>query len=253
MQTATRMTGKVALVTGAANEMGRATALKLAQLGCNLCLVDDRGARLDEVAREAREAGARVELHVGDIAGAENCRSAVARAVSAFGRLDALCNIANAFYPARAAEMSADDFERTLAVNVAAPFYLFQAAIPHLLEANGAVVHVSSAASVIAAPNTAAYSASKAAINHMTRVLAKEYMEDQVRINAVVLGAIAVDLTPDRESPTGVDPRTVRRGSAARGTIAVDEVADLIAFLVSDAAHAYHGACISMDKGMSLG
>jgi NAD(P)-dependent dehydrogenase (short-subunit alcohol dehydrogenase family) len=149
--------------------------------------------------------------------------------------------------------MSADDFERTLAVNVAAPFYLFQASIPYLLEAHGAVVNVSSAASVIVAPHTVAYSASKAALNHMTRVLAKEYMETPVRINAVVLGAIAVNLTPKKESPSGVDPQTVRRDSAVRGSISVEEVADLITFLASDSAGAYHGACISMDKGMALG
>jgi NAD(P)-dependent dehydrogenase (short-subunit alcohol dehydrogenase family) len=247
------MRGKAALLTGACSEIGRATAARLAELGCDLCLVDAEDAPLDEVAAAAKAAGVRAVPHTADVAQAEACRAAVATAVKAFGRLDALCNVANAFFPAKAAEMAQDEFERTLATNMAAPFYLFQAAIPHLLEANGAMVSVSSAAGAICAANTVAYSASKAGLNHMTRVLAKEYMDAPVRINVVAPGAVVVDLTPKTERPTGVDPNSVRRGSAARGTISVHEVAEVIAFLASDAAQAYHGAVIEMDKGMHLG
>jgi NAD(P)-dependent dehydrogenase (short-subunit alcohol dehydrogenase family) len=248
------MRGKVALVTGAGGEIGAATAVRLAELGARLCLVDEDEARLPAVAAAVRDAGGEASVHVGDITTAEGCRAAVAAAVAAFGRLDALCNIANAFFPRRAADMTPAEFERTLAVNMAAPFYLFQAAIPHLLESHGAVVSVSSAAGEMTTPNTAAYSASKAGLNHLTRVLAKEYMGAPVRINAVAPGAIAVDLTPKTPLPPGTDdPRAVQRSLTPRGLVPVAELAEMICFLASDAAEGFHGACIALDKGMSLG
>jgi NAD(P)-dependent dehydrogenase (short-subunit alcohol dehydrogenase family) len=248
---ASDMTGKAVLVTGAASEMGRAAALVFARLGADVCVVDEPGAPLEAVAEAARQAGARAASYVGDVARAEDCRAAVAAAVGAFGRLDALVNLANAFTPTPAAQVSPQDFERTLAVNVAAPFYLFQAAIPHLLEADGAVVYVSSAAAVLATPNTVAYSASKAALNHMARVLAKEYAQQPVRINVIAGGAIAVNLAPKEGAP--VDPKAIQRGLLSRGTISPEEVAEMIAFLCSDAGRPFHGAVIAMDKGMQLG
>jgi NAD(P)-dependent dehydrogenase (short-subunit alcohol dehydrogenase family) len=247
------MRGKAALVTGAASEIGTATAIKLAERGCDLCLTDGAGAPLDDLAKAVGALGVRVQTHAADVTRPEGCRSAVAAAVAAFGRLDALCNAANAFVPARAVDMAEADFDFTLATNVAAPFYLFQAAIPHLLETGGAVVYVSSAAGVITTPNTVAYSASKAALDHLTRVLAKEYRDTSVRINAVAAGGIAVAMKPQTQSATGVDPEAVRSKTVARPLFPMETVAETIAFLASDAALGFHGAIIAHDNGMALG
>jgi NAD(P)-dependent dehydrogenase (short-subunit alcohol dehydrogenase family) len=249
--------GKVALITGAAGEMGLATAARFARAGARLCLVDAADADLARaaavVAEAGAEAGGEAVTFAGDVADPEQCRAAVDAALAAFGRLDALCNFANAFFPARAGEMARAEFDRTLAVNMAAPFYLFQAAIPHLLESAGAVVFVSSAAATIAVANTVAYSASKAGVSHMTRVLAKEYMATPVRINAIEPGAVAVDLTPKTERAPGVDPRRMQQAIIPRGTLSLDKVADLVAFLALEEDHGFHGACIALDKGMALG
>jgi NAD(P)-dependent dehydrogenase (short-subunit alcohol dehydrogenase family) len=114
------------------------------------------------------------------------------------------------------------------------------------------MVSVGSAAGAICVPNTAAYSASKAALAQLTRVLAKEYADAPIRINMVAPGAIAVGLPPPEEAQ-GVDARAVQRTLAGRGLIPVEELADLVVFLVSDAAQGFHGACLPLDKGMSLG
>jgi NAD(P)-dependent dehydrogenase (short-subunit alcohol dehydrogenase family) len=253
MRATAEMRGRAVLVTGAGAAIGRATALTLARLGADLCLVDAEAAALEATAQAAREAGVRAVVSPTDITSAANCAAAVAAAVTAFGRLDGLCNVANAFLPSRAATMPTADFDRTLAMNLAAPFYFFQAAIPHLLEARGAVVNVTSCVALIAHPFTAAYAASKAGATHMTRALAAEYMDAPVRINAVAPGAVAVPPAPATRFPPDLDPKSLQLGSPARGMISVDEVADLIAFLLTDDAHGYHGACISLDKGISLG
>jgi NAD(P)-dependent dehydrogenase (short-subunit alcohol dehydrogenase family) len=245
--------GKVALLTGATGPIAAAVARTFSRFGADVFLVDDDIEALEELAGEIRAAGRRAQVCAIDITEAANCHVAVADAIAAFGRLDALCNIANAFVPASAADMAPEDFGRTLAVNMAAPFYMFQAAIPHLIEAHGAVVNVTSCAAFLAQPNTVAYSASKAGMNHMTRVLAKEYADASVRINAIAPGAIAVDLVSKSE-PKRIDPSTVQlRAQGGRGMIPVDDLAEAIVFLASDAAAGFHGASISMDNGIGIG
>lgn len=244
---------KVALITGAGGEIGIATAARCARSGARLCLMDEADADLTTTAALVVKSGGEVLTFAGDVTDPEQCRAAVAATVAAFGRLDALCNIANAFFPARADEMAAAELQRTLAVNIAAPFFLFQAVIPHLLASAGAVVNVSSASARIAVPNTVAYSASKAGVSHMTRVLAKEYISTSVRINAIEPGAVAVDLTPKTERAGGVDPRRMQQALLSRGSLGADKLADLIAFLALDETHGFHGACIALDKGMALG
>jgi NAD(P)-dependent dehydrogenase (short-subunit alcohol dehydrogenase family) len=146
MTSASDMSGKAALVTGAAGGLGRATALRLARAGADVCLVDIDPAGLDEAAREIAALGVRALARPADLSVRETCPAAVAAAVEAFGRLDALCNVAAVYMPRHTTEMSPADFEKILAVNLSAPFYLIQAAIPHLLEADGAIVNVTSCA-----------------------------------------------------------------------------------------------------------
>jgi NAD(P)-dependent dehydrogenase (short-subunit alcohol dehydrogenase family) len=146
MKNISDMSGKVALITGAAAGLGRATALHLARAGAAVSLVDIDEAGLTETARLAAADDVETQILVVDLSKAENCRSAVSSAVAKFGRLDALCNVAGVFLPNHTPEVAEAELELILAVNLAAPFYLIQAAIPHLLEQNGAVVNVTSCA-----------------------------------------------------------------------------------------------------------
>src|SRR3546814_77044 len=130
MTTASDMHGKAALVTGAAAGLGRATVLRLARAGADVCLVDLDADGLEVTANEVRELGVRALPHATDLADATNCRAAVDAALQAFGRLDALCNIAAVFIPCHADAMSTADWDRTLAVNLSPPFHLIQAALP---------------------------------------------------------------------------------------------------------------------------
>lgn len=253
MPSASNMKGRAALVTGAASGVGRSAALALARAGADLFLVDRTEAELEEAARLAEGAGARACAYVTDLSLPDNCRAAVAAAVGAFGRLDALCNVAGVFFPDHTETMPEDAFELTLAVNLRAPFYLIQAAIPHLLEARGAVVNVTSCAGITAQAYAAAYGASKAGLNHMTRALAMEFMHKPIRFNAVAPGGMLTTMTKTAQMPEGMDMDLFRRISPLRGLVDVEAVAEMVAFLASDAAEAYHGACITIDKGITAG
>jgi NAD(P)-dependent dehydrogenase (short-subunit alcohol dehydrogenase family) len=247
------MTGRAALITGAAAGLGRASALRLARAGANVCLVDVNAAGLQAVAQEVQAGGGKAVACCVDLGVPENCTRAVATAVQAFGRLDALCNVAAVFIPCHAAQMSVADWQKTLAVNLSAPFHLIQAAIAHLLETRGAVVNVTSCAAHVGQAYTAAYCATKAGLTHLTKALAMEYMHKSIRFNAVAPGGMMTALAAGFRDLQDADPTLVKRYSPLRGLVEIEDVAELVAFLASDAARGYHGACISLDNGITAG
>ena len=245
------MSAKVALVTGAASGLGRATARKLAEAGADLCIVDVNAERLAETA--GMLATAKVLAHLANLADPDACVGAVAAAVAHFGRLDALCNIAGIIRMARTTEMSRDHYLQTIAINLNAPWFLSQAAIPHLLEANGAIVNCASSAAFIGEAYAAAYCASKAGIVNMTKAMAMEYARQPIRINAVAPGGMITNISDGMTFPAEAEMDLVVRYSGLRGQVEVDDVADLITMLASPAGRSYHGACISIDAGITAG
>ena len=253
MPKASDMKGKAALVTGAASGLGRATAFALGRAGADVCAVDVNAAGLEETDARLRALGVRTLIRATDLCARENCVGAVAAAVAQFGRLDALCNVAGIIVMCNAHEMRAVDYEKTLAVNLSAPFYLMQAAIPHLLQTQGAVVNVTSTAAFVGEAYAAAYCATKAGLTHMTKALAMEYVHKPIRFNAVAPGGMATNIGNTIKMPEGADLSLVKRYSGLRGLVEVDDVADIIAFLASDAGRSYHGACINIDRGITAG
>jgi NAD(P)-dependent dehydrogenase (short-subunit alcohol dehydrogenase family) len=247
------MSGEAAIVTGAASGLGRAAALALAGAGADLFIVDVSAATLDETADQCRALGRTVVTRVADLAAPETCRAVVEEAVAAFGRLDALINNAGLIFFANTTEMPEADWAKTIAVNLSAPFFLSQAAIPHLLEQNGAIVNVTSSASFIGEAYAAAYCASKGGLMQMTKSMAMEYMHKPIRINAVAPGGMATNIATNLRLPEGADQALFRRFSGMRGLVEVADVAAMIAYLASDAGYGLHGTCVTMDRGITAG
>jgi len=245
------MAGKVALVTGAASGLGRATAVKLARAGAKLCLVDVNAGGLEETA--AMLGGAEALVHAADLSDPDACKGAVAAAVARFGRLDALCNVAGVFKFAHADQLTREDWDRTIAINLSAPFFLSQAAIPHLLEANGAIVNVASSAAFIGESYASAYCASKAGLANLTKAMAMEYSRKPIRINAVAPGGMMTNIGAGMQMPDGLEYDLIQRFSGLRGLVEVEDVADLVAMLASPAGRSYHGAVVSIDAGITAG
>jgi NAD(P)-dependent dehydrogenase (short-subunit alcohol dehydrogenase family) len=128
-----------------------------------------------------------------------------------------------------------------------------QAAIPHLLQTDGAVVNVTSSAAFIGEAYAAAYCATKAGLTHMTKALAMEYAHKPIRFNAVAPGGMATNIGNTIKMPEGVDYSLVKRYTGLRGLVEIDAVANMIVLLASDAGRSYHGACINIDRGITAG
>ncbi len=247
------MSGKAALVTGAASGLGRATALALAQAGADLCIADVNASGLEETASAIRALSRKALIHAADLSVAENCAPAVQAAIATFGRLDALCNVAGLIMFTNTPEMKIADWNKTIAVNLSAPFHLCQAAIPHLLEQNGAIVNVSSTAAYVGEAYAAAYCASKAGLLQMTKAMAMEYVKKPIRINAVAPGGMMTNIAANLKMPEGVDYELIKRFSGMRGLVEVEDVANMVAYLASPAGRGFHGSCVTMDAGITAG
>jgi len=164
----------VVLLTGASRGIGAAAARQLLSRGCNVAIVARSPKGLEAVTAEAARAE-RVLSLAGDVARASDCRRMIDDTVARFGRLDALINNAGILGPvARLADAAPDAWHYNLAVNLMGPFYLAQAAIPHLRSTRGRIVNVCSGAAVKAIEGWSAYCVAKAGLIHLTRLLAAE-------------------------------------------------------------------------------
>lgn len=244
------MSGKAAIVTGAASGLGRAAALRLAEAGALLTLVD---VNAEGLAETAALIGGDPLIHPANLADAAKCAPVVAATVERFGRLDALCNVAGIIKFANSHEMDPRLWDLTLAINLTAPFLLSQAAIPHLLETNGAIVNVASTAAMVGEAYAAAYCASKAGLVQMTKAMAMEYSRKPIRINAVAPGGMITNIADGLTMPEGVEYDLIQRYSGLRGQVEVADVAEAVAMLASPAGRGYHGTCITIDAGITAG
>lgn len=253
MGTPSDMTGKVALVTGAGGGLGQATAIALATAGADICIVDVKAEGLAETATQIEALGRKALIHGADLSIADNCAASVETAVGAFGRLDALCNVAGILKLANTHEMPLDDWNLVMAVNLTAPFLLSKAAIPHLLKSHGAIVNVTSLAAHIGEAYAAAYCASKGGLAQLTKSMAMEYLKTPVRINAISPGGMATPIGASFVPPAGCDMELLGRYRPIRGLVEVADMANMIAYLASDASRGFHGAIIQMDNGITAG
>jgi meso-butanediol dehydrogenase/(S,S)-butanediol dehydrogenase/diacetyl reductase len=244
---------RVALVTGAARGLGRAIAQALAAQGVTLLLVDVLADRLEQTRAELVAGGANCAAFAADISLRANCMAAVAAAIAAHGRLDVLVNAAGLMRFNHATDVSEDEFWKIMQVNTAAPFWLAQAAIPHLLETHGNIVNVLSQSALMGTAYIVPYSMSKAALLQLTKSLAVEYADQPIRINAVAPGAMMTEISETTRPPADADFAKIKRYSGMRAPSEAAEVAAVVAFISSPAASAVHGAVWAADGGVTAG
>jgi NAD(P)-dependent dehydrogenase (short-subunit alcohol dehydrogenase family) len=221
--------------------------------GASVLIVDIDAKRLEKTAAEFGAAGAKVQAYVADISDRNQCFAAVEAAVSAFGGLDVLCNAAAVLGFHLVPNVTASEWERIMGVNVAGAFYLSQAAIPHLLKTHGNIVNVTSQSGVLGSAYIVPYAVSKAALTHLTKSLALEYIKSPIRINAVTAGTMRTEISAGLTWPADADNELRARYTGIRPRGDPADVAAVIVFVASDAAKAVHGAEVRADQGASAG
>jgi meso-butanediol dehydrogenase / (S,S)-butanediol dehydrogenase / diacetyl reductase len=239
-----RLAGKVALVTGAASGIGRATALRLAADGAHVALADRDLDGAEQAAGQIQAAGGSALAFQFDAANGASCRNLVDRVVKVLGRLDILANIAGVMQRGPFAEMTAQTWDATLAVNITALFHVTQQALPHLTETRGCVVNMASVSAIRGVPQSSAYSASKHAVVGLTKSLAGEFQDRHVRVNAIAPGPIDTPLIRPIKPPPGSPLASISWGEP-------EDVAGAVAYLVSDEAKFVNGTILSIDGGQT--
>jgi len=248
-----RFEDKVALITGAASGIGRAVCVRLASEGARVFAMDIDHDGLAGTETLVKDAGGSIQVGGFDVTERAQCFAAVQAAVDAFGKLDILANVAGILRFSHSHEMSEKEWNLVHAVNLSGPFFLCQAAIPHLIESGGNIVNIASTASLIGQAYTAAYCSSKGALVQLTRSLAMEYIKQGIRINAVAPGGTTTALVAAVEIPDDMDGSLVQRYTGFRAMSDPDEIASAVAYVASEEARSVHGAILSIDGGMTTG
>ena len=248
-----RFEDHVAIVTGASSGIGRATAERLAAEGATVVAVDRDAENLTATVAGITDAGGTAEARELDVSDPDAGRALVDAVVADHDRLDVLCNVAGILRFAHAVDHTREDWDAMLAVNLSGPWFLMQAALPHLEATRGNVVNVASAAGLVGQAYTSAYCASKGGLVLLTKSLAIEYARRRVRINAVCPGQVNTNLLADFAFPEGVDEQlTAKLLPLLRGS-APEEIATLIAYLASDEARYVTGVAWPIDGGQTAG
>ena len=236
---------RVCIVTGAAQGIGAACARRFALEGAHVVLADIDDERGQALARELDA----LYLHC-DVGDKAQVDALIARALDACGRLDVLVNNAGIFRSADFLEASERDFDAVLRVNLKGAFLVGQAAARAMVGGGGgAIVNMSSVNGVLAIPEIASYNVSKGGVNQLTRVMALALADRGVRVNAVAPGTIATELATQAVLTSENARRKILSRTPMRRLGEPGEVADVVAWLASDAASYVTGEIVTVDGG----
>jgi NAD(P)-dependent dehydrogenase (short-subunit alcohol dehydrogenase family) len=244
-----RLNGKCAVITGGASGIGRAACLRIASEGCGVAVIDidEKGAQ--RVAEECQKPGVEVLALKADVSVEKDMETAAAKVLSRFKKLDFLVSNAGIEGAMRDfGETTAAEWDRVMAVNVRGAFLTVRAFLPTMrAQKSGAIVLTASNYGFVATPHTTAYCTSKGAVAALGRALAVELVPDGIRVNCVCPGNVDTPMFDRALEMQVEDPAKVK---AAVGRMAKpEEIASVIAFLLSEDASYMTGAQVMIDYG----
>jgi NAD(P)-dependent dehydrogenase (short-subunit alcohol dehydrogenase family) len=239
------LAGRVCIVTGAAQGIGEACARRFAREGAKVVIADIADERGQALAQEL--AGTFMHCDVGDKAQVD---AFVASTMKAHGRIDVLVNNAGIFKAAEFLDVTEADYDAVLRVNLKGSFLMGQAVAREMAKAGkGAIVNMSSVNAVLTIPTISTYNLSKGGINQLTRVMALSLADKGIRVNAVAPGTIATELAAKAVLTSEESRRRVMSRTPMQRLGEPSEVADVVAWLASDAASYVTGEIVVVDGG----
>jgi NAD(P)-dependent dehydrogenase (short-subunit alcohol dehydrogenase family) len=248
-----QLAGKVALITGGGSGIGRATALLFARDGAAVAVVDLDGARAQVVAREIDAEGGQALAVRCDVSQAADCQRAVQETVAAFGRLDILFNNAGIIRRASVLELTEEEWDRAMAVNVKSVFLLSRYAIPIMAQGGGgAIVNTGSGWGLVGGRNAVSYCASKGAVVNMTRAMALDHAGQNIRVNCVCPGDTDTGMLRSEAQQLGAATEAFLAEAADRPLRRIgkpEDIAQAVLYLASEASSFVTGTTLVVDGG----
>ncbi len=249
-----KLANKVAIITGAASGMGKCAALLFAQEGAKIAAADvSEGALKDTVDQIAASGGQAIAIRA-DVAKAADVERMVNEAVTKFGKLDIIYNNAgiegeSAFL----ANMTEEQFDRVIAINLRGVWLGMKYALPHMMrQRSGSIINTASIAALVGLKGSTAYAAAKAGVIAMTRVAAAEYGRYNIRVNAICPGAIETPMAQRIRAGAAPNPAAIKRISLLERMAQPEEIARVALFLASDDASFATGAPFIIDGGWTV-
>jgi glucose 1-dehydrogenase len=252
--------GKNVLITGASSGIGEATAVRFGKEGANVAITyhshEDEAKKVERKLKKScdlvNKAGCKSMLIKADVSKLGEVKRMFKQVLDEWDRIDILINNAGVQKQAPSHEMSLDDFMQVLSVDLIGPYYCCQEAIRHFLsrKGSGIILNNSSVHQLIPKPEFIGYSLAKGSIDNLTRTLALEYADRNIRVNTVAPGAILTPINPWRKDPK--KRKEVESHIPMRRAGESDEIAGVFAFLASEDASYITGQTIFVDGGLTL-
>jgi len=244
---------RVAMVTGAASGIGKGIALRLAEMGASVVVldVDEAGGR--DTVQAVIVNGTRALFVETDVRSRAACREATERTIAEFGRIDILCNNAGIAIRKDTVELTEEEWDRTLDIALKGVYLLSHEVIPHMIRAkSGSIINTGSGWSLKGGPRAAAYCAAKGGVVNLTRAMAIDHGKHNIRVNCVCPGDVDTPLLQSECLQLSQDPQVFLRDAAARPLARLgtpDDVANAVLFLASDMSSWITGAHLVVDGG----
>jgi len=240
---------KIALVTGASRNIGRAIALALARRGYSVACFGRDAVELEETASMVRALGTEASVFIGDAKSSASLQKFAAHAVERFGGIDAVVNNAGMVMDCPAEKVTPEAFAELLQVNLVSQFALAQAAHASMVaRGGGVIINIGSLAGAIAFPRTPAYCASKAGVEGLTRSLAQDWARHNIRVLCVAPGYVESGVSKDALADAATRDWIIKR-IPLRRVAKSEEIGEFVAFLASDAASFCTGETYYVDGG----
>ncbi|HPC85645.1 MAG TPA: 3-oxoacyl-ACP reductase family protein [Smithellaceae bacterium] len=245
-----KLRNKVAVVTGASKGIGKAIAVRFAREGASVVLASRTLAVLEEGVREIKAAGGDATAIFVDVRKVESINDLIKKTVDCYGRLDLLVNNAGITMGGPSEEIKPEDWRAALETDLFSVFYASQAAARVMIpQGGGNIINISSVNGILAAPRRAAYCASKAAVNELTKVLAIEWADRKIRVNAIAPGYVRTELVEDVIHKGAISLEAILKRTPQGRIGEVEDIAGLAVYLASEESAYMTGSIVNIDGG----